>query len=122
MNIGSNEIEEIPTIRTLAHLRAAIRRLLIAQMGAEAAAPHLIKLAHLIFLLSIYFGRRPERIRVWRVFGVDVRDIARRTGVPTSPQLVIEMSSALDMLRTQPHERPLHNSTHTHPRQKVDPL
>jgi hypothetical protein len=84
---------------TLARLLAEIRHLAKNNMGAEEAARHLVKLAHIVFLLCAFFGRGPERIRVRRIFQVDVRTITRRIGVPTSPALVREMVDALDLLR-----------------------
>jgi hypothetical protein len=99
MHTSSANIKVARTYWTLAHLWAAIRRLLIAKMGAEAAAiaPHQtcspdLLVDHLLWPPAGAHSRQA-------IFRVNVREIARRTGVPTSPQLVIEMSSALDMLR-----------------------
>jgi hypothetical protein len=97
MRTSTNESARIHW--ALAHLQAEIRRLLTSKMGPEDAAPHLVSIAHIIFLLCAYFGRGPERVLVKSIFRVDIRSIARRLGVPTSPMLVREATEALHLLR-----------------------
>ncbi|MGO9432969.1 MAG: hypothetical protein ACLP00_01585 [Terracidiphilus sp.] len=100
MSPSSANVAGTPATGTLAHLWKAISRLPHSELGhGDDVRERLIRIAHMIFLICAYFGRGPERVRVECIFGIDIHTIARRLGVPASPQLITEATEALHLLR-----------------------
>lgn len=83
----------------LAHLKSAIARNVMRELGGDAAMVHILKISHVIFLVCAFYGRPADRVRVSSIFRMTIAQISRKLGVPTSPALVQEAGEALVMLR-----------------------
>ncbi len=88
-----------PTHWSLARLKREIRRLVESRLDRGEVIDHLLPISHVIFLISVFFGKSANRLNVGCIFRVDIRTISRRLSTPTSPHLIKEATEALHLLR-----------------------